>query len=126
MLSGLRHGAVGSGDHQDCAVHLSGAGDHVLDIVGVARAVNVRIVTMLGLILDVSGIDCDTPCLLFGSGVDLVVLLLVREALGSAVHGDRSGQGGLAVVHVADGTDVYVDFTSVKFCFCHFLNPPNH
>ena len=45
VLTGLGHGAVGGRDDQDGAVHLSSTGDHVLDIVRVARAVNVRIVT---------------------------------------------------------------------------------
>eukprot|EP01136_Pigoraptor_vietnamica_P000479 Opistho-1_new@25834 len=37
----LEHRAVDRGYHQDRAVHLRGAGDHVLDVVGVARAVDV-------------------------------------------------------------------------------------
>ena len=37
MLPGLGHRAVGRGDDEDRAVHLGGAGDHVLDVVGVAR-----------------------------------------------------------------------------------------
>ena len=49
VLAGLRHRAVRSGHNQDRAVHLRSAGDHVLDIVGVAGAVNVSIVTLLGL-----------------------------------------------------------------------------
>ena len=40
MLAGLGHGAVVSGNNQNRAVHLSGAGDHVLDVVGVPRAVD--------------------------------------------------------------------------------------
>ena len=53
VLAGLRHGAVGGGDHQDGPVHLGGAGDHVLDVVGVAGAVDVGVVALLGLVLDV-------------------------------------------------------------------------
>ena len=33
-----RHGAVNRADHQNAAVHLRGARDHVLDVVGVPRA----------------------------------------------------------------------------------------
>ena len=51
MLLGLSHGAVGSSDNQDRAVHLSSAGDHVLDVVSVARAVDVGVVTALDLTL---------------------------------------------------------------------------
>jgi hypothetical protein len=44
VLAGLGHGAVGGGHDQNRAVHLGGAGDHVLDVVGVARAVDVGVV----------------------------------------------------------------------------------
>ena len=46
VLAGLRHRAVGGRDDQDRAVHLGGAGDHVLDVVGVARAVDVGVVPL--------------------------------------------------------------------------------
>ena len=46
VLAGLGHGAVGGGDHQDGAVHLGGAGDHVLDVVGVPGAVDVGVVAV--------------------------------------------------------------------------------
>ena len=49
VLAGLRHRAVGRRHHQDRAVHLGGAGDHVLDVVGVARAVDVGVVPLFGL-----------------------------------------------------------------------------
>src|SRR5947207_8067359 len=53
VLAGLRHGTVGRGDHQDRTVHLGGTGDHVLDVVRVTGAVHVRVVPLVGLVLDV-------------------------------------------------------------------------
>ena len=47
VLAGLRHRAVGGRHDQDRAVHLGGAGDHVLDVVGVARAVDVGVVPLV-------------------------------------------------------------------------------
>ena len=47
VLAGLRHRAVGGRHDQDRAVHLRGAGDHVLHVVGVAGAVDVRVVAVL-------------------------------------------------------------------------------
>ena len=73
VLAGLLERTVGSSNDEDCAVHLSSTGDHVLNIVSVARAVNVSVVTSFGLVLNVTGVDCDTTSLLFGSVVDLVV-----------------------------------------------------
>ena len=45
VLTGLRHRAIGCSNNQDSAVHLSSTGDHVLDVVSMARAVNVGIVS---------------------------------------------------------------------------------
>ena len=73
VLAGLRHRAVGSRHDQDRAVHLRGAGDHVLHIVGVAGAVDVSVVAVLGLVLDVSGRNRDAARLFFRRLVDLVV-----------------------------------------------------
>ena len=57
VFAGLGHRPVGGGYHQNCPVHLGGAGDHVLDVVGVARAVDVGVVAVLGLVLDVGDGD---------------------------------------------------------------------
>src|ERR1700682_830288 len=72
VLAGLGHRAIGGRDDQDRAVHLGGAGDHVLDVVRVARAVDVRVVALLRLVLDMRGRDRDTARLLFGGVVDRV------------------------------------------------------
>ena len=53
VLAGLGHGAVGGGDNQDRAVHLGRTRNHVLDVVSVAGAVDVGVVTVPGLVLDV-------------------------------------------------------------------------
>ena len=86
VLARLRHRAVGGRDDEDGAVHLGRAGDHVLDVVGVARAVDVRVVAVLGLVLDVGGVDRDAARLLFGRRIDLVVGLgLAAETCDSTV-----------------------------------------
>ena len=119
MLTSLSHGAVGGGDDQDSAVHLGSTGDHVLDIVGVARAVNVRIVTLGGLILHVSGVDGNTTLALFGSLIDGSVIGVLSTALQSQILGDSGGQGGLTMVDVTDGADVNVGLSSLKFLLSH-------
>jgi hypothetical protein len=81
VLAGLRHRAVGGGNHEDRTVHLGGAGDHVLHVVGVAGAVHVRVVALLGFVFDVGGVDGDAALALFGSGVDVRVALLLGDAL---------------------------------------------
>jgi hypothetical protein len=82
VLAGLGHGAVSGGAHQDGAVHLGSTGDHVLDIVGVARAVNVGVVAVGRFVFDVRGVDGDAARLFFGRRVDLVVGLGFAAELG--------------------------------------------
>ena len=119
VLTGLSHGAVGSSDNQNSAVHLSSTGDHVLDIVSVTRAVNVSVVTLVGLVLNVSGVDRDTTSLLFGSLVDGSVVLELSLTLHSQILGDSGGQSGLAVVNMADSADVNMGLISFKLLLCH-------
>ena len=121
VLLGLRHRAVGGGDHEDRAVHLGGTGDHVLDVVGVPGAVDVRVVTVLRLVLDVGDRDRDPARLLLGGLVDLVerrglveVRVLVVQDLG-----DRRGQRRLPVVDVTDGPDVDVRLVPLELGLGH-------
>ena len=119
VLAGLGHGAVGGGDHEDGPVHLGGAGDHVLDVVGVSGAVDVGVVARAGLVLDVGGVDGDAALALLGGGVDGGVGAgLCAAALGQHA-GDGRRQAGLAVVHVADRADVDVRLRAVKLRFSH-------
>ena len=59
VLPGLRHRAVRRRDQQHRPVHLRRPGDHVLDIIGMAGAVDVGVVPPLRLVLDVAGDDRD-------------------------------------------------------------------
>ena len=119
VLTSLSHGAVGGSDDQDSAVHLGSTGDHVLDIVGVTRAVHVSIVTLGRLILDVGGVDGDTTLTLLGSLIDGRVVGVLSTALQRQVLGDGSGQSGLTMVDVTDGADVNMGLVSLKFLLGH-------
>ena len=128
MLARLRHRAVDGADDENAAVHLRGAGDHVLDVVGVARAVDVRVVPLRGRVLDVARRDGHhlrlvAAALRLGRLGDLVVGDELRPALVGGDLGERRGQGGLAVVDVADGADVHVRFAAIEFLFSHVSDP---
>src|SRR4029079_6724244 len=121
VLTRLRHRTVGGGDHEDRTVHLGRAGDHVLDVVRVTRAVDVGVVTRLGLVLDVRDRDGDAALTLLGSLVDLVergervqVRVLFVQDLG-----DGSGQRRLAVDDVTDRADVDVRLGPLELRLSH-------
>jgi hypothetical protein len=79
------------------------------------------VVTLLGLVLNVSGGDRYTTSPLFGSLVDLIKGNEVTKSKPLVQGlGDGSGQSGLAMVDVADGTDVNMRFGSLKLSFSHF------
>ena len=98
VLFGLRHRAVSSSNHQDCAVHLGGTGDHVLDVVGVTRAVDVSVVTA-----SVSYSTCDgvivIPRALSSGALSMFCVIQNYDptGLGEDLR-DRSGERSLAVV----------------------------
>ena len=121
MLVGLGHRTVRCGNHQNRTVHLSGTRYHVLHIVGVSRAVYVRIVAVGGLVLHVRGVDRDTALLLLGGVVDRVERTEFRQTLLGQNGRDSCGKGGLTVVNVTDGTDVHMRFGTVEFFFCHSI-----
>jgi hypothetical protein len=124
VLAGLGHGAVCSRAHQNGAVHLGSARDHVLHIVGVARAVHVGVVAVGGFVFDVRGVDGDAACLFFRSRVDLVVRLGFAAELGRQHRRDGRRQRRLAMVNVTNRAHVHVRLGTFKFSFCHFLNSP--
>ena len=73
MLLGLRHRAIGTRHHQDGSVHLCSTSDHVLHIIGVARAVDVSVMPVRCLVLHMGGVDGDTAGTLLRGSVDLVI-----------------------------------------------------
>src|SRR5918999_835143 len=119
VLARLGHGAVGRRDDQDRAVHLRGAGDHVLDVVRVARAVDVRVVALVGLVLHVRRRDRDTALALLGSVVDLLEAHRLADVLLGEHLRDGRGERGLAVVDMADGADVDVRLVALELRLSH-------
>ena len=119
MLAGLGHRAIGRGHDQDGAVHLGGAGDHVLDVVGVPRAVDVGVVARIGLVLDVGDGDGDPALALLGRVVDRVEGAVLGLALQGEVLGDRRGQARLAMVDVADRADIDVRLGALELLLGH-------
>ncbi|SEU30720.1 hypothetical protein SAMN03159358_4900 [Paenibacillus sp. NFR01] len=119
VFASLRHWAVSCGYNQDRAVHLSSAGDHVFNIVGVSWAVNVCIVTSRCFIFNVSGGDSDTAFAFFWSFVDLVECYSSTAVFFGQYSCDCSSQSRFTMVDVTDSTDINVRFSTFKLCLCH-------
>ena len=107
--------------HQDRSVHLRRTRDHVLHIIRVARAVDVRVVALLTLVLHVGGRDRDAALALFGSLVDLIEGNGRCQSLLRLDRRDRGRQRRLPVIDVTNRADVYVRLRTLKFRFAHFI-----
>src|SRR3989344_3277501 len=120
VLAGLWHCAVGRGDHEDRAVHLGGTGDHVFNVVCVARRVDVRVVAVRGLVLGVVQRDGNAARLFLRSIVDAVDSLDARAVTLCLCHikhvENRRRERSLAVVDVADGAYVHVRLSPFESC----------
>jgi hypothetical protein len=125
VLAGLRHRPVGGRHDDDGAVHLGSTGDHVLDVVGMPRAVDMGIMPVGRLVLDMRRRDRDAAGLLFGRLVDHVIGGEGRPA-GLRQHlGDRRRQRRLAVIDMADRADVAMRLVPVEFRLGHFSSLRN-
>ena len=119
MLAGLGHRAVGRRDNEDRAVHLRRTRDHVLDVVGVTRTVDVRVVPVLGLVLHVRDRDRDPPRLLLRRLVDLVVRQELREVLLRQNLRDRRRQRRLPVVDVPNRPNIQMRLRTLELLLRH-------
>src|SRR5690606_12114996 len=123
VLARLRHRTVGRRHHQNRTVHLRRTRDHVLHVVRVPRAVHVRVVPRLRLVLHVRRVDRDPTRLLLRRVVDLVVAPRLPTKLLREHRRDRRRQRRLAVVHVTNRPHVHVRLRTLELTFRHVELP---
>ena len=122
VLFGLSHNTISCSYNQDSAVHLSCTSDHVLNVVSMSRAVNVCVMSLLGLVFNVSGRNGDTTFSFFGSLIDIIESNCFAGAQSLMKNlSNSSSQSCFTMVNVADGTNVTMGLCSFKFSFSHFL-----
>ncbi|KAH3664820.1 hypothetical protein OGATHE_003635 [Ogataea polymorpha] len=114
VLSSLRHLSIRSSNNNDSTVHLSSTSNHVLDVILMARTVNVRIVSVRSFVLNVCSRDGDTSSTLFWGLVNGRVVQKGGTSVFRKHLGDGSRQSGFAVIHMADGTNVDVGLGSIE------------
>lgn len=91
----ILHLSITSRNHDDCAVHESSASDHVLDVISVSRAVDMRVMAVAGLVFNMRSCDRDTTFSLFRSFVDLSIVQKLSPSLLGLSFGYGSSEGRL-------------------------------
>ncbi|CAK7000458.1 MAG: hypothetical protein PHAS_00001 [Phascolarctobacterium sp.] len=119
VLTCLRHRAVCCGYYQNSSVHLCCAGDHVFNIVGMARAIYVCVVAGCSFIFYVGSVDGDTAFSFFRCFIDHGVIHEFCAAFRSQHFGDCCGQGCFTMVNVTDSANISMRFGSFVFLLCH-------
>src|SRR5712691_9651778 len=124
MLPRLRHRPVDGRDDQDRPVHLRCPRDHVLHVVGVPRAVHVRVVPVRRGVLHVrrrnrQDLRRIPPPLRFRRLRHLVVRHVGREPVVRRHLRQCRRQRRLPVVHVPNRPDVHVGLGALKLGFRH-------
>jgi hypothetical protein len=119
VLTRLWHRTVGGRNHQNRTVHLRRSRHHVLYIVGMARTIHMRIVT-----LSVSYSTCAVAIVIprsRSSGALSMSANLPRNTTVRLGHHcrDRCRQGRLAVIHVTDRSHIHMRLGALKLFFCH-------
>ncbi len=74
---------------------------------------------LVGLVLDMADGDGDAAGALLGGVVDVGIVHELGLAAERQHLGDGGGEGGFAVVDVADGADVQVRLVTLEFLACH-------
>ncbi len=67
------------------------------------------------LVFDMTGVDRNLSRLLLGSTINIFITHGLTPTLFGEYLGDCLGEGGFAMIDVADGADVHVGFVSVEF-----------
>src|SRR4030043_440584 len=100
MLPSLRHRPISSRNHQNSPVHLRSTRNHVLDIGRMTRTIDVRIMTLLRLILHMRYRYRQPTLLLLRRLVYLIKRHVTRQLLQRQYLRYRRRQRRLAMIHM--------------------------
>lgn len=91
------HLTIRSGNNNNRSIHVRGSSNHVLDVIGVTRAVDMGVMSVLCFVLDVGRGDCDTTFALFRSFVYRAIVEEIGEAFFGLSFGDCGGERSLCI-----------------------------
>lgn len=95
MSSWGLHLTIGSSNDDYSTIHRSSTSNHVLDIISVSRAVDVRVMTVIGFIFNVSSRDSNTTSPFFWGLINRGVVVKTGLPFRSEDLGDSSSQSSL-------------------------------
>ena len=121
MLTGLGHRTIVGRHNKNCTIHLGGTGNHVFNIVSMARAINMRVMTVVGLVFNMGGGDCDTTLSFFRGLINFIKGNIFPIALQAGKLGYRRSQSGFPVIDMPDSADIHVRLVPLKFLLSHLL-----
>ena len=121
VFAGLWHRTIGSGHDKNRTIHLSSTRNHVLYVVSMPGTVDVSVVTLFGFVFLMRSSDGNTTFSFFRRVIDLIERdrLIVTAQLCSGNGSNSSGKSGFTMIHVTNGTNVYVWLTAIKCSFSH-------
>jgi hypothetical protein len=80
LLLACLHLSISCSDDNDSSIHVGSTCDHVLDVIGVTRAVDMGVVPVRSFIFDMRCGDCDTALSFFRSFINGAVVEELCEA----------------------------------------------
>ena len=120
VLTGLGHRTIRRRHHQNRAIHLRRTRNHVLDVIRVTRTIDVRVMTIVGLVLHMRDRDRDPPRLLLRRLIDLIERHHRRVRIPLRQHlRDRRRQRRLPMVNMTNRPNIQMRLVPLKLRLRH-------
>ena len=120
MFTSLRHRTICSTNHKNGSIHLCSTSNHILDIVGVPRTVNVSIVTIFSLILNMRCLDSNPSFSFLRCIINSIKRTHFRHSQSTLGLRNCCSQRCFSMINVTNSTNITVRLISFKFAFSHF------
>ncbi len=121
MLTSLRHRTISSRNHQNRTINLSSTRNHVLHIISMTRHINMRIMTILRLILHMRNRNRDTTLPLLRSLIN-IIKRSKRRRTNTTIRQhlrNRSRQRRLPMINMTHRPNIHMRLGPLEFRLSH-------